>query len=89
MYSAIFTVTDSLRFDIDSHRLTSERISLIHWLSRPRVSNRGSSCLNIKETDEDALRCRLIVVYFAVELSVVLPCARCRGQSAITLFLSL
>ena len=80
---------DYLQFDIDSHRFTSERTSLIHWLFRLHVSNIGSDSLNIKGMDEDALRCHLIVVDFAVELSVVLTCARRRVQSAITLFLSL
>ena len=71
---------------MDSHRLTLERTSLMHI---PRASNSRSRCLNFMETDEAALRDHLIVVDFMVELSMVLPCTRCRAKSAITLFLSL
>ena len=53
------------------------------------MSNIRYDSLNIEGMDEDALMFHLIVVDFAVELSVVLTCARRRVQSAITLFLSL
>ena len=39
--------------------------------------------------DEAALRHRLIVVDFMVELNIVLPCARHMAQSTINLLLSL
>ena len=77
MCVTIFTVTGSLHFGIDSNRLTSEGTSLMHFSSRSRVSNSGSSFLNFKRTDEAVLRFSLMVVEFVVELSMVLPCARC------------
>ena len=89
MYIIILTVTGSLRFSIDSHRLTSASTSLIHWASKRRVSNSASSCLNFKGTDEVTLMQSLIVMHFVVELSKVLPCARFRAQIVISLFLLL
>ena len=71
MSSTIFTVTDSLRFGTDSHRLTSERTSLMRWDSRPRVSNSGCRYLWFKGADEAALRQHFIVVDFIVVLRAV------------------
>ena len=82
-------VTVSLWFGIDSHRLTSHRKSLMHWASRPCVSNVGSSYLKFKGMDETSLRQHFIVVDLMAVLSVVLICSRCRAQSFITLFLPL
>ena len=76
MYDTILTVTGSLRFGIDSHRLTSEKKYLMRWGSRLCVSNTGSIYLCLRGTDEASLRWRFIVLDFMVVLSVVLPCSR-------------
>ena len=70
--SIIFTVTDSLRLSTDSHLLTSERTSLMHWASKPRMSSSGSRYLWFKGVDEAALRKCFAVVDFMIVLIMVL-----------------